>query len=149
VHKYEEFIDLLDSEADNSADLEITEALEVATEALAFIHGLNEALRESGARLPEVPDINKLGIVLDGVFGELAAASLFLSEDSFKRVPEMLRLYADKLEKMDVEFTDPEGVSGLSVPKAVTDGFRHFAKRLEATQVQKREILATLKNVSG
>jgi hypothetical protein len=116
---------------------------------MAFLLLLNSALRESGAALSDTPDPAKLGSMIDSVFGELAAASLFLSEKVFARVPELLRKYADGLEKMDSNFTDPEGHSGPSVPQPILVGFRSLASRIEATRDQKVELVSALRKVQG
>jgi hypothetical protein len=76
--------------------------------------------------LPIEPDVSSLEDVIDGVIGELAAASIFLSEDSFKRVPNMLRVVSSS-------FTQN---AGEEVPTVITKGFSRLADRIEATRVQ-------------
>lgn len=125
------------------------DALEAACSSMAFIKLLNDSLRENGATLPEQPDVDEIGTVLDKVFAELAAASLFLSEPSFARVPDMLRSIADGIEKTDQSFVDPSGEDGKSVPPVVVQGFRDFARRLEATKLQKQQMVGALKKVDS
>jgi len=123
--------------------------LDEATEAMSFVYNLNKALRDHGAgHLPEDPDLDQLGNALDSVFGELAAVSLFLAEDTFKKVPDMLRGIASGFEKEDVSFTDEEGVTGPSVPPVVVNGFRQLAKRIEAARKQQQDVLAALQKNS-
>lgn len=142
MSKYEEYIEDLES-----IDTPSKETVEAAIEALAFVENLNNLLRDNGAvQLPEEPEVDRIGTVLDGVFGELAAVSIFLSEGSFARVPDMMRAVADTIEKSDVEFTDPSGETSKSVPEAVIKGFRDFADRLEASKRQKAEMIGQLQN---
>lgn len=142
MSKYEEYIEDLES-----IDTPSKETVEAAIEALAFVENLNNLLRDNGAvQLPEEPEVNRIGTVLDGVFGELAAVSIFLSEGSFARVPDMMRAVADTIEKSDVEFTDPSGETSKSVPEAVIKGFRDFADRLEVSKRQKAEMIGQLQN---
>lgn len=137
---YEDYISELEESTFPSA-----KAMEAGADALAFVVSLNNVLRENGANLPEEPDVDQLGTVLDGVFGELAAVCIFLSEKSFARVPKMLRTIADALEKADESFKDPSGQTGTSVPSAVIRGYRDLATRLEATRVQKAELFDELR----
>ncbi len=137
---YEDYISELEE-----ADFPSPAAIEAGADALTFVVSLNNELRQNGAKLPEDPDVDKLGTVLDGVFAELAAASIFLSEKSFTRVPKMLRGIADAFEKADEDFKDPTGATGPSVPSAIVRGYRHFATRIEAARVQKAELFASLK----
>lgn len=122
-----------------------TEAMDAGADALSFVVNLNNELRANGADLPETPDIDKLGSVLDSIFAEIAAASIFLSEDVFVRVPKMLRGIADAFDKEDANFKDPTGEVAPSVPKAVVTGYRDLAKRIEAARVQKVHLIETLK----
>lgn len=139
MSKYEEYIGELESTIVPSDD-----ALEAATEALAFVENLNALLRENGAELPEEPNVDKIGTVLDGVFGELAAASIFLSEKAFSRVPEMLRVIAKQFESEDVDFTDPDGHTGPSVPSVVVSGFTQLADRIEHSRRQRAQLMGEL-----
>jgi hypothetical protein len=140
---YEDFITELEQ-----AGFPSTEALEASADALTFVANLNASLRENGANLPEEPDVDKIGAVLDGVFAEIAAASIFLSEKAFQRVPKMLRAIASAFAKADTAFTDPSGEAGPSVPPVIVRGYHDLASRIEATRVQKSELLENLKKFS-
>jgi len=120
-------------------------SLEAAADALGFVHTLNEALRENGADLPEEPDVDKLGSTLDGVFAELAAASIFLSENTFARVPKMLRTISAAFDKADTRFLDPTGSAGPSVPAVLVKGYKDLARRIEVARVQQADLLGELK----
>lgn len=137
---YEDYISELED-----ATFPSEKALEAGADALTFVINLNTALRENGANLPEEPDVEALGAVLDGVFAELAAVSIFLSGKSFARVPKMLRTIAKALEEADTEFTDPSGEKGRSVPPVIVQGYRQLADRLEATRAQEAELLDQLR----
>jgi hypothetical protein len=142
--EYEALVeDLTESDCPSQA------AREAGADAMAFLLLLNSALKESGAPLSDTPDAARLGSMIDGVFGELAAASLFLSEKVFARVPELLRKYADGLEKMDSNFTDPDGHTGPSVPQPILSGFRSLATRIESTRDQKVELVSALRRVQA
>jgi hypothetical protein len=118
---------------------------EAVLDALVFTASLHEALKASGAPLGNHPDVDELGSVIDSMFGEISAACLFLSENVFARVPEMLRKTATSLAKMDTVFTDPSGTAGPSVPAVVVAGFHSLASRIEATRTSKAALLNALK----
>jgi hypothetical protein len=61
--------------------------------------------------------------LIDALHGELAAACIFLSEPSFARVPDMLRVVAKQLDKSQ------------DVPVVVSKGYERLAKRIEATRL--------------
>jgi hypothetical protein len=126
---------------------EAVDAVETALDAMAFVATLHQSLVDNGAKLTPEPDTDEVGTTLDHIFGELSAACLYLSESSFARVPDMLRVIADGLDKENVPWTDPEGVTAPPVPAVVIRGFRHFAKRLEATKVQKQRAINQLRKV--
>jgi len=134
------------SDSDDEA-LEAQEALEAAVDAMAFVSTLHQSLTENGAKLSEDPDTDEVGTTIDHVFGELSAASLFLSESSFARVPDMLRKIAEGLEKDNAPWTDPQGDTSPPVPVVVIRGFRHLADRLEATKVQKQQAINQLRKL--
>ena len=119
---FETYLEELESGDDVSE-----EALEAATDALAFCLALHEALRENGYTTDD-PSIPFLERTVDGMMGELAAASIVMSEGVFKGLPDIMRTNADTLEKHNV------------VPPAVVQGFRSFAKRIEATRVQMQQM---------
>lgn len=144
---YEEKTGLVSDLMSFTSDSEEIEALEAAVEAMTFVEALHGSLVENGARLAEDPDTDEVGTTLDGIFGELSAACLFLSEASFARVPEMLRAVAQALESKNEPWTDPQGETAPPVPAVVIQGFQHFAQRLEATRVQKQRAINALKQV--
>jgi hypothetical protein len=110
------------------------EALEAAGDALAFIEALWAAM---GQPEEEDPDLNKMEALYDAYQGELAAASMFLSENTFARVPDMLRAISTQLEKTN------DG----SVPTVMVKGYRRFANRIEHTRRKKHEIVNALREI--
>ena len=108
------------------------EALEAGADALGFCLALHDSLKENGYTSGDL-DFSFLENAWDGMQGELAAASLFLSERSFQRVPEMLRTIADNLEKTNVD-------DSKLIPTVIIGGHRSLAKRIEATRVQQRQM---------
>lgn len=127
MSKYETYLEELDAGEDVSSD-----ALEAATDALAFVTSLHTAFCESGYDLGEDPDTVKLEAVMDIMAGELAAASLFLAEDSFTAVPKMLRTIASAFENARKP--------GEEVPQVIINGYNSLAARIEATRVQKQQM---------
>lgn len=125
MSKYETYIEELESSTEVSGD-----ALEAAADALAFVESLNSVFRGNGYNLSEDPDCGSLEIVLDSMAAELAAASLFLAEDSFKSVPQMLRGIAKA-------FTQ---ATGQEVPTLIVNGYNNLADRIEATRVQQQQM---------
>jgi len=131
MSKYETYLEeLTDVEtADPSSD-----AIEAAADSLAFVTSLHTVFRDNGYDLPEDPDCSTLENILDGMMGELAAASLFLAEDSFATVPEMLRAIARAFEVTANQ--DPN----TEVPSVITQGYNRLADRIEATRVQTKQM---------
>lgn len=108
------------------------EAVEAATDSLAFVESLHTAFCESGYDLGEEPDVSKLEKVIDTMSGELAAASLFLAEDSFSAVPKMLRAIAKAFEST--------AKTGEEVPPVIINGYNSLATRIEATRFQQAQM---------
>jgi hypothetical protein len=127
MSKYETYLEELDSDDTPSSD-----AMEAATDALAFVSALHTAFSESGYDLGEEPDTSKLEAVMDIMAGELAAASLFLAEDSFENVPKMLRTIAKAFEAT--------GKPGEEIPTVIINGYNSLAARIEATRVQTQQM---------
>lgn len=125
MSQYETYLEQLEAGEDVSE-----EALDAATESLAFVTALHSVFRDNGYDLPENPDVSTLEHILDGMMGELAAASLFLSEKSFQRVPEMLRTISKA-------FTQEPGAE---VPTVIVKGYNRLADRIEATRVQQQQM---------
>lgn len=107
-----------------------SEALDAASDCLAFVASLYSVFRENGYDVPEEPDLAVLEAMIDGMSGELAAASLFLSEDSFKEVPGILRHISENFPQ----------VQGQEVPPVITKGFSRLANRIDATRVQQQQM---------
>lgn len=121
---YEKYIENVE---DSGLDDDTSNA---AADALAFVVTLHDMFKENGVNLPEDPDTSALESVLDGMVGELSAACLFLSEDSFEAVPDMLRGISSKLSTEDTY---------KFVPTVITKGFSRLANRIEATRVQQEQ----------
>lgn len=138
MSKYEDYMYELENELVEPGD----EAVDAALDAMAFVKSLHDMFKENGVSLPDEPDCNALENIIDGVHGELSAACLFLSENSFKNVPAMLRMITKQFEEVDKTFTDPEGTTGPSVPEVIRKGFTRLADRIEATRVQQQQMLA-------
>jgi hypothetical protein len=130
MSKYETYLEELDAAGEAGAVPE--EALEAAVDALAFVQSLHTAFCESGYDLGEEPDTSKLESVMDIMAGELAAASLFLAEDSFENVPKMLRTIAKAFEAT--------GKPGEEIPTVIINGYNSLAARIEATRVQTKQM---------
>jgi hypothetical protein len=131
MSKYETYIEEVESDKPLSADCSVE-----AADALAFVQALHTMFKDNGVNLPEDPDVVDLEHVIDGLMGELAAACLFLSEDSFKAVPNMLRTLSSG-------FTQHVGEE---VPTVITKGFSRFADRIEATKVQTTQMKELVTN---
>jgi hypothetical protein len=134
MSKYETYLE----ELENSTGIS-SEALESAADSLAFIQSLHTVFRENGYDLPEEPDVSALENILDSMMGELAAASIFLSEDSFLQVPHMLRTIAKAFEAT---------ADGEEVPTVIVNGYNRLADRIQATRVQQQQMkdLVTAQN---
>jgi len=123
----EEAIEQLTALTENSTvSASSAEALEMASDALAFVQGLHEMFQQNAMTAKENSDLNELENLVDAVHGELAAACIFLSEPSFSRVPDMLRLISKKLNKQ---------VDEKEVPFVVIKGYERLAKRIEVTRL--------------
>lgn len=129
MSNYDTYLEeLSDTEtADPSSD-----AIEAAADAMGFVLALHNMFRDNGYDLPEEPDVSDLENVFDGMMGELAAACLFLSEDSFSNVPSMLRAISRSFAALQVP--------GTEVPTVITKGYERLANRIEATRVQKQQM---------
>jgi hypothetical protein len=111
------------------------EALDLAADAMAFVQSLHQTFSENGMTSNAEPDLNELENIIDAIYGELAAACIFLSEPSFARVPDMLRVVAQKLEGSKDE-----------VPPVVVKGYSRLAKRIENTR---QHMQALVKNANN
>jgi hypothetical protein len=126
MSKYETYLEDLESGDDVSSD-----ALEAAADSLGFVTSLHSVFKDNGYDLGEDPDVSSLENILDSMMSELAAASLFLSEDSFQQVPHMLRTIAKA-------FANTAG--GDEVPTVIINGYNRLADRIEATRVQQQQM---------
>jgi hypothetical protein len=125
MSKYETYLEELENGDDVS-----NEALEAAADSLAFVTALYNVFRDNGYDLPAEPDMASLENVLDGMMSELSAACIFLSEDSFKQVPNMLRAIGQA-------FATTSG--GEEVPTLIVHGYNRLADRIEATRFQQQQ----------
>ena len=126
MSKYETYLEDIQDGDDVSSD-----ALEAAADSLGFVTALHTVFRENGYDLGEEPDVSSLENILDSMMSELAAASLFLSENSFQQVPTMLRTIAKAF---------GETAGGEEVPTVIIDGYNRLADRIEATRVQQQQM---------
>lgn len=106
------------------------EAAELGADAIAFAQALHESFRQNHMTSSEDVDLNQLENLVDALFGELAAASLFLSESNFSRVPDMLRAVNKSLANSD-----------HSVPPEVVKGFARLATRIEKTRLASKNLM--------
>jgi hypothetical protein len=113
-----------------------TEAMEKALDALAFLDALHNVFKDNGMTTTESSDVNELENLIDALSGELGAAVLFLCENSFARVPDMLRVIGAKLEKQE------------DVPPEVAKGFTRLAKRIENAKVNMQSLVQTATDAS-
>lgn len=111
------------------------EALDIASDALAFVQSLHQTFADNGMTSSAEPDLNELENIIDAIYGELAAACIFLSEPSFARVPDMLRVVSKKLEGSKDE-----------VPPVVIKGYSRLAKRIENTRLHMQAVVKNTTN---
>ncbi len=126
---YEDHIEIL-----QNAEGLPSETAEAAGDAIAFVAALHGLFVDQGVLNDEAEiDVNVLENLTDAYHGELAAAALLLSEDSFTGMPELLRGTARSM-------PDDEGV----VPVVVKKGFERLANRIEQTRRMKAEMAKVL-----
>jgi hypothetical protein len=111
------------------------EALDLAADAMAFVQSLHQTFADNGMTSSTEPDLNELENIIDAIYGELAAACIFLSEPSFARVPDMLRVVSKKLEGSKDE-----------VPPVVVKGYERLAKRIENTRLHMQALVKNMDN---
>jgi hypothetical protein len=127
MNNYEKYLE--EFENPDSDDVS-AEAIDAAADSFAFVLALHTMFADNGVNVGSEPNISVLENIIDGVLGELAAASIFLSEDCFALVPKMLRTISSS-------FTQREGEE---VPTVITKGFSRLADRIEATRVQQTQM---------
>jgi hypothetical protein len=126
---YEDHIDALERSKDVSS-----EAIEAATASIAFVAALHGMFVDNGVLNDEATiDVCVLENLVDAFHGELAAAAIFLAQESFDGVPEVLRLVS---ETIGTKETDPKGV----VPTVVRKGFSRLAARIEQTRAMQTKV---------
>lgn len=121
---YEEAAAAIEEKTDPSL-----EAREKALDAIAFVESLHQMFKDNGMTTKEEADVDELENLIDALHGELGAAVLFLCEDVFARVPDMMRVVAKQTGK------DPD------VPAVVSKGFERVAKRIENTRVNMQKLV--------
>lgn len=127
---YEEHITGLENAKGVSSD-----TVETACDAISFVATIHSLYVDQGVLNGEADvDIEVLENLFDAFYGELAAATLFLSQDSFKGVPELLR-------GVEKTMDDPDN----DVPSSVRKGFGRLAKRIEKARVLQVEMAQVLK----
>lgn len=131
---YEEHVDALEQAQGVSS-----ETVEIAQDAISFIAALHGLYVDQGVLNEDAQvDLGVLENLTDAYHGELAAAAIFLAEDSFQGAPEVLRGLSDAME-------DPEGV----VPVVVRKGFGRLAGRIEQTRKMKEVAMQALIEAQG
>lgn len=122
------FADALEN-LESAGDYDVTtRARDKGAEAIAFAMALHEMFKSNGMTSKEEPDLDELENLVDALHGELAAAVLFLCENSFARVPDMMRVVSATLEK--------DGTA----PVVVAKGYARLAKRIENTRVMMQKL---------
>lgn len=137
-YSYEDAIEALDTIKGETPAQQ--EALEQAASAMSFAQSVNELFRDHGAVIPETPDVYLLEQLIDSYMGELAAAVIFLCDDSFQRVPGMLRAISRGLKKQK------EDGGADDTPDIVIRGYAKFADRIDNSKVKIAEMAEVLRN---
>jgi len=135
MSKTETHIETLQDLSATSDATEHEEALEAGADALAFAQGLHELYQDQGVISEDAElDLGHLENLVDAYHGELAAAALFLSEDSFGRVSVALRGTGKSLE-----------AAGDTVPLIIRKGFERLANRVEQAKKQRQQVFQHIK----
>lgn len=124
------------SEEEESRAILDNETLELASDCMAFVEALWQAM---GQPEDEPPDLSKMEALYDAYQGELAAAAMFFSENTWSRLPDMLRGVSAQLEKKN------DG----SVPTVMVKGFRRFAARIEHTRLKQAQVVGALREIEA
>jgi len=128
---YEDYIEILEN-ADLPGD-----TAEAACTAISFAAFFRNFYVVTGVLNEDAPiDCQVLEDLAEAFHGELAAAAILLSEDSFKGVPELLR----GLEKT-ITNDDPNGF----VPEYVCKGFGRLASRIEQAREERVQAMVAVK----
>ena len=137
MSKYENYIETLQDRSISAETAQQEEAYETASDAMAFVQALWDLYIDQGV-LPvdSEPDLPMLENLIDAYHGELAAAAIFLAENAFGRVPEVLRATTKTL----------EGKEGEVVPTVVKKGFGRLANRIEKVRQQQTQLLQVIQD---
>ena len=135
MSKAELQIEVLQDMSAVSKDTRQEEAIEAGADALAFAQSLHSLYQDQGVLSEDAElDLGILENLVDAYHGELAAAALFLSEDSFGRVSEALRGTGKALTR------DGEDI----VPLIVRKGFERLANRVEQAKKQRQQVFQVI-----
>lgn len=155
----DECLDILDHLQESASDIatainimprgKLDEALEAAAEYVAFSSSLWNLFKDQGLISDsEVPSVYLMERVIDGLYGELAAVTLLLSEPSFgmeKYLDGIIALFDATGKAINAKAAD-------TVPPEVIQGFKSFAARLRNSDVIKKkaaEALRAQKSLDG
>lgn len=128
--KVEEFSTYI-NELEASEDIS-DEALEASADALAFAQSLWDLFRANGLVVEsDKPNFATMEKVIDLLYGELHAVTVFFSEDSFSQLPEVFDGVAHKLE-------EAQQAAGGHIPPEVIRGNRDFATRLRNARAYRK-----------
>ncbi len=111
-----------------------TEGHKLAEDALTFTKSLWNLMKDQGLQSDsDIPDIQLMEKVIDRIYGELGAASLMFTDESFKGLPALFKGTAHRLSLHTGEDAPPP---------EIIEGFRDFAIRLENTSKLKTSLLS-------
>jgi len=91
-------------------------------EAAAFVQAIHDLFKAGGFPMGEEADLDVIGSVIDGAFWELTAVSIFLSEDNFSQIPQMMRNIGEAT----------RGAQDL--PSEIPEAYIRLADRIEAAK---------------
>ena len=116
---YENHIDALEASKELPGD-----TVEVAQGAISFVAALHDMYVANGILNEDSPvDLAVLENLTDAMYGELAAAALYLAQDEFNGSSALLRATSSAME-------DPDNI----VPLVVRKGFERLANRIDRTR---------------
>ena len=127
----------LDEEARQLCDTANPDVASLIEDSITLSKGLWDLLKLHGLNHPsDIPDIAVMEKTIDRVYGELAAATLLLSENAFPGIHKIAKGTAISLEMKN----DP------TVPKEIIQGFKDLAIRLENAIETKKQAQETLQS---
>jgi len=127
----EDYLDDLDMLSNRACGTE-TDALDLASDSLAFCKSLFDTFQQNGM-LPEDADfdLSYMENLIDALTGELSAAVLYLKgQPPGRRVVESLRTISDNLREHNRLAKEED-----RVPHVVEQGYSRLADRIESTAV--------------